>query len=544
VSPAGRSTLRGRGVTLAAGPLVFLAVFFAWPLTLVLTRGLGVDTSPLAPLRDVLTDPYLLGVARFTLWQAVLSTLLTLAVGLPVTAVLSRIDFRGRRTLEAATLVPFVLPTVVVGTAFVALLGRLSPVIDLRRTTAAILLAHVFFNVSVVVRTVGGLWRHLDAAPVLAARTLGASPWRAFREVTLPRLRPAISSAAAIVFLFTFTSFGVVLILGGPGRSTLEVEIHRATAQLLDLRTAAALSVLQLLAVVATLGVYDRTRRRSAARPLARAAVSLRPVTGARDRAAILGAVTLLATVQGLPLLALVERSLRVGDGWGLAHYRSLGAPTREAVLSVAPALAIRNSLVLAAVATLIAMLVGTTAALAAVEGGRSGRLMDAALMLPLGTSAVTLGLGLLLAFRSGVFAGRGAVMLVPLAQALVAIPFVVRTMLPVLRGIDARLREAAATLGAPPRRVWREIDLPIVSRAGLVAAGFAFAVTVGEFGATIFVARAANPTVPVAIHRALGLPGAVNLGRAMALSVLLALITGAVVLLIDRIRVGSVGRF
>jgi thiamine transport system permease protein len=544
VSPVGRSTLRGRGATLAAGPLVFLAVFFAWPLTLVLTRGLGVDTSPLAPLRDVLTDPYLLGVARFTLWQAVLSTLLTLAVGLPVTAVLSRIDFRGRRTLEAATLVPFVLPTVVVGTAFVALLGRLSPVIDLRRTTAAILLAHVFFNVSVVVRTVGGLWRHLDAAPVLAARTLGASPWRAFREVTLPRLRPAISSAAAIVFLFTFTSFGVVLILGGPGRSTLEVEIHRATAQLLDLRTAAALSVLQLLAVVATLGVYDRTRRRSAARPLARAAVSLRPVTGARDRAAILGAVTLLATVQGLPLLALLERSLSVGDGWGLAHYRSLGAPTREAVLSVAPALAIRNSLVLAAVATLIAMLVGTTAALAAVEGGRSGRLMDAALMLPLGTSAVTLGLGLLLAFRSGVFAGRGAVMLVPLAQALVAIPFVVRTMLPVLRGIDARLREAAATLGAPPRRVWREIDLPIVSRAGLVAAGFAFAVTVGEFGATIFVARAANPTVPVAIHRALGLPGAVNLGRAMALSVLLALITGAVVLLIDRIRVGSVGRF
>ena len=540
----GPNGVRGRGSALAAGPLLFLALFFAWPLTLVLTRGLGVDTSPLAPLRDVLLDPYLQGVARFTLWQAVLSTLLTLAVGLPITAVLSRIEFRGRRTLEAATLVPFVLPTVVVGTAFVALLGRLSPVVDLRRTTAAIVLAHVFFNVSVIVRTVGGLWRHLDAAPLLAARSLGASPLRAFREVTLPRLRPAIAAASAIVFLFTFTSFGVVLILGGPGRSTLEVEIHRATAQLLDLRTAAALSVLQLLAVVATLGVYDRTRRRAAARPLARSATTLRAVSGPRDRAAIAGAVTLLSVVQGLPLLALLERSLRVGDGWGLAHYRSLGEPTREAVLSVAPALAIRNSLVLAALATLVAMLVGTTAALAAVEGGRPGRLMDSALMLPLGTSAVTLGLGLLLAFRSGPLAGRGAILLVPLAQALVAIPFVVRTMLPVLRGIDERLREAAATLGAPPRRVWREVDLPIVSRAGLVAAGFAFAVTIGEFGATIFVARAANPTVPVAIHRALGLPGAVNLGRAMALSVLLALITGLVVLLIDRVRVGSVGRF
>ena len=186
----------------------------------------------------------------------------------------------------------------------------------------------------------------------------------------------------------------------------------------------------------------------------------------------------------------------------------------------------------------------GTAAALAAASGGRAGRLMDGALMLPLGTSAVTLGLGLLLAFRSGPLAGRGAVVLVPIAQALVAIPFVVRTLLPVLRAIDERLREAAATLGATPRRVWREVDLPIISRAGLVAAGFSFAVTVGEFGATIFVARAANPTIPVAIHRALGLPGAVNLGRAMALSVLLALITGAVVLVIDRVRVGSVGRF
>jgi len=544
---SGRAAGRGAGrdALLAAPPLAFLGLFFAWPLSQVLARGLGLDGEALlGPLRDAATDPYLRGVAWFTLWQALLSTVLTLAVGLPIAGVLSTLEFRGRRAIEAATIVPFVLPTVVVGSAFVALLTRFAPVVDLRRTVAAILLAHVFFNVSVVVRTVGGLWRHLDAAPVLAARTLGASRLRAFLHVTLPRLRPAVAAAAAIVFLFTFTSFGVVLILGGPGRATLEVEIHRATSQLLDLRTAAALSVLQLVAVVVTLGVYDRTRRRLAARPLARSVANLRRPDGVRERAAIAGALGLLVVVQGLPLLALTERALRVGDGWGLAHFRSLSSPTREAVLSVAPSLAIRNSLLFALAATVIAMLIGTLASLAAVSGTRPGRLMDGALMLPLGTSAVTLGLGLLLAFRTGPFAGRGAVVLVPLAQALVAIPFVVRTMLPVLRSIDDRLREAAATLGAPPRRVWREIDLPIVSRAGLVAAGFAFAVTVGEFGATVFVARASNPTIPVAIYRALGLPGQVNLGRAMALSVTLALITGVAVLLIDRIRVGSVGRF
>jgi thiamine transport system permease protein len=535
----------GRGAVLATLPLVFLGLFFAWPLLLVLSRGLGVDGEALlAPLLDTARDPYLRSIAWFTLWQALLSTMLTLAVGLPIAGVLSTYDFRGRSALEAATIVPFVLPTVVVGSAFVALLTRLAPVVDLRRTVAAILIAHVFFNVSVVVRTVGGLWRHLDAAPVLAARTLGASRSRAFFHVTLPRLRPAIAAASAVVFLFTFTSFGVVLILGGPGRATLEVEIHRATSQLLDLRTAAALSVLQLLAVVATLGVYDRTRRRLAARPLARASATLRAPGSRGDRLAIGGAVALLAVVQGLPLIALTERALRVGDGWGLTHFRSLGQPTREAVLSVAPAVAVRNSLLFAAAATVTAMIIGTLASLAAVSGTRAGRLMDGALMLPLGTSAVTLGLGLLLAFRTGPLAGRGAILLVPLAQALVAIPFVVRTMLPVLRSIDDRLREAAATLGAAPRRIWREIDLPIVSRAGLVSAGFAFAVTVGEFGATVFVARASNPTIPVAIYRSLGLPGQVNLGRAMALSVLLAVITGVVVLLIDRIRVGSVGRF
>jgi len=513
----------------------------------VLARGFGDgfgDGTPFAPLLEVAADPYLRRVLWFTLWQAVASTLLTLAVGLPIAAVLTHLEFPGRRAIEAATLVPFVLPTVVVAAAFTAVLARLAPVVDLRRTVAAILLAHVFFNISVVIRTVGGLWSRLDASPVLAARTLGATRLQALREVTLPRLRPAIVAAAAIVFLFTFTSFGVVLILGGVGRATIEVEIHRATAQLLDLRTASALSVVQLLAVLTTLGLYGRSRRRLAARPLARAEVTRRPVTTLSQRGAIAAALLALGLLQGVPILALLERSLRVGDGYGLAHFRTLGAPTREAVLSVTPMLAVRNSLLFATVATLVALLVGTAAAVAAVGTSRAARLMDAGLMLPLGTSAVTLGLGLLLAFRTGPFAGRGALLLVPLAQALVAIPFVVRTMLPVLRSIDERLREAAATLGATPRRVWREIDLPIVSRAGLVAAGFAFAVTVGEFGATIFVARASHPTIPVAIYRALGLPGQVNLGRAMALSVLLALITGVVVLLIDRVRVGSIGRF
>jgi thiamine transport system permease protein len=163
--------------------------------------------------------------------------------------------------------------------------------------------------------------------------------------------------------------------------------------------------------------------------------------------------------------------------------------------------------------------------------------------MVPLGTSAVTVGFGFLIALDRPVDL-RGSVLLVPLAQALIATPFVVRTLLPVLRSIDQRLRDAAAVLGAPPRRVWREVDLPIVGRALLVAAGFSFAIAVGEFGATVFVARANTPTLPVAIFRLLGRPGVANFGQAMAMSTLLAAITAAALLAIDRLRVGAVGRF
>src|SRR5574337_1450490 len=90
---------------------------------------------------------------------------------------------------------------------------------------AAILIAHTFFNVAVVVRVVGTFWASLDPRIAEAAATLGASPWRRAREITLPLLAPALAAAAAIVFLFSFTSFGIVLILGGVRYSTLETAI-------------------------------------------------------------------------------------------------------------------------------------------------------------------------------------------------------------------------------------------------------------------------------------------------------------------------------
>ena len=175
-------------------PLVFLATFFAYPVASIVGRGLapastGVD---LEPLGRVLTDSSLRGVAWFTIWQAAASTVLTVVLAMPAAYVLARFDFPGRRAVRALITVPFVLPTVVVGAAFQSLLGAGGPLggLGLDQTVWAILIAHVFFNYAVVVRTVGGIWAHLDPRQEEAARMLGASRWRAFREVTLPALRP------------------------------------------------------------------------------------------------------------------------------------------------------------------------------------------------------------------------------------------------------------------------------------------------------------------------------------------------------------------
>nr|WP_274387821.1 iron ABC transporter permease [Salsipaludibacter albus] len=530
---------------------------FVWPVGTIIATGL-TEAGAGGDALDVLLAPTTRRVLWFSTWQAVLSTVLTLAVGLPGAWLVARVDVPGRTLFRAAVTVPFVLPTVVVASAFTGLLGSGSPVMAwiaglfgldapprLTQTLAAVLLAHVFFNVAVVVRTVGGRWSNLDPRLVRAARSLGASPWQAFRTVTLPLLRPAITAASAITFLFTFTSFGIVLILGAPGMATLEVAIYRATAQLLDLPQASTLALLQVVAVAAALLVNARLGRdRAGSSGITTAAHRGLQRPRGLQWAGVGATVLLMAVVIGLPIAVLVERSLATADGHSLAWYRALA--DTDSVLAVAPWEAVRTSLVFAVAAAAVATVVGGAAAVAITRRRRStwGRAFDLLLMLPLGVSAVTVGFGFLITLDTPPLDLRASPILVPLAQALVAIPFVVRILVPALEAIDDRLRQAAAVLGASPTGTWRHVDLPILFRSATVAAGFAFAISLGEFGATVFIARATSPTIPVAIYRLLGQPGAINLGRAMAMSCILMVVTIVVVAAVDRLRVADLGAF
>jgi thiamine transport system permease protein len=539
---------------LAIPPLAFLGLFFLWPVANILALGVAPD-GQLAPGSIVETwlQPFVLDTLLFTLALAGLSTLLTLLLGMPAAWVFARFEFPAKRVLRALTVVPFVLPTVVVGSAFLALLGPRSPLnalaevllgpeipqVRLDGSVAAILVAHVFYNLAVIIRLVGGMWAHLDPRTEEAARMLGATPWRTFREVTWPLLRPAIISAASIVFLFTVTSFGVVLLLGGPRDTTLEVEIYRQTAILLDLPTAAALTILQMAGVLLLLLASARAQERLALQQRLRASAETarRPRSG-RERALVAVILVVTLTFMLAPLLILLERSLAGTTGYGLSAYAALLGEDPRMRLSAAPWQSVVDSLTFAAAATLIAGSLGLLAAV--VVGYRRGWLargLDALIMLPLGTSAVIVGFGFLVSLDTPPLDLRTSVLLIPIAHALIALPFVMRAVVPVIRSMDDRLREAAAVLGASPGRTWREIDAPILGRAALVGAGFAFAVSLGEFGATLFIARPDSVTIPVAIFRLLGQPGAANFATAMALAVVLMLLTASAVLLIERLR-------
>ena len=535
-SPAGVP----RGVPLAAGwvvaaviPIAFLGVFFAWPVITLIGRGFVDENGfTLAGFAEAFGAARTLRIIGQTLALAVTGTLASVALGVPGAYVLYRCRFPGRTWLRALVSVPFVLPTVVVGVAFKTLFNGPLAFLGIGESFGAIVLALVFFNYSVIVRTVGAMWARLDPRVVEAARALGATPARALWTVTLPALAPAIASGAALVFLFCASAFGIVMIMGGVTWGTLETEIYYQTAQLLNLPVAAALSIVQLTVVSASLGLANATRtRRERALRLRTDGVAA-PALRWSDWPAVVPTLAVVVGVIGLPLAALVTRSLATPEGWGLHNYQLLGI-AGSAGVSVWAAAA--TSLATATQAALLAVTLGLMVSFVLSRrprtalGQRAQQVLDSLFMLPLGVSAVTVGFGFLVTLNRPPLDLRSSTILIPVAQAVVALPLVVRTLLPVLRALDPRQLEAAATLGAGPWRVAATIEGPYALRGLGLALGFAFATSLGEFGATSFLARPDTPTLPVLIFHLIGRPGADNQGMALAACVMLALVTGTV---------------
>ena len=507
-------------------PLVFTAALFLAPLVALVVKAFDdpAAVSPLTAWRD--TDALtLLGV---TVGQAALSALLAVLVAAPIVWLVSTVDLPGALAFRVIVTLPFVLPTVVVGVVFRVLGSGPLSALHLDSGLGAILLAHTFLNVAVVVRVVSAVWQQIDPRTVAAARSLGASPWRAFRDVVLPRLVPAIAAAAALVFLFCSTSFGVILILGDGRVRTVETEIYQQAVAFYALPEAVSLSFLQILLVVAALLI---------ARRFSRGVPAVSDQGGDKVRPSGRGWLPVIAVLAWTllwlvwPILVLVYRSFRPNGRWGFGGYRVLSQDiVGGTVLS-----SLRYSVTSAVAAMLIALVIG---GLAAVMITRSSGILStiggALSILPLGISAVTLGFGyVVLTTYLPRWVGASP-WLIPAVQALIAIPVVIGMLVPALAQVPPARREAAIVLGAGPLRVFATVDLPMITRSLVSAAGFAFIMAMGEFGATTFLARTGTTTLPVMIGTLMNRPGADNFAAAMAASVILVAVSALVVTLIE----------
>lgn len=549
-------------------PSIFLGLFFFYPLARILALGLNFTAL------NAGVFPRLSQVLLFTFYQAVFSTLLTLLLGLPLAWLFARFDFPGKTIFRALTAIPFMLPTVVVAAGFNALLGPRGwanlalmgffgldqPPIVFLGTLWAILAAHVFYNATIVIRLVGNAWAALDVRLTDASRSLGASPSQTLLNVTLPLLRPSIFAASLLVLLFDFTSYGVILLLGGPKFATLEVEIYIQALQMLNLPAASLLSVVQLACTLIFSLIYSRYITRVTAPLKPRAAwMNLQKPKKLSEKTFVALMLTVLLAFFALPLLALPLRSVsrleadraqqaQTGTGLTTAYYSELFINRRGSLFYVPPFEAARNSLAYASLTVLFSLLMGFPAATALARPGKLEKWIDPFLMLPLGASAVTLGLGYIITFNHPLFASHFSLLtspiLIPLAHTTIALPFVIRNLQAALAMIPNRYREAAAVLGASRCQTWKTIDWPIISRATVSAGAFAFTISMGEFGAASLLARPEYPTLPTAIYRFLSQPGGMNYGQAMAMATILMLACGLGIIVIEKLRLPGTGEF
>ena len=566
--------------SVAAVTVALLTVMFFYPVGLVLVESVRVDGRlTLAVFRRLVTDAFYfgllaeavanpgetlarlvadpLGISRatfglfgFTLYQAALSTLASVALGLPGAYVLARFEFPGRRTIRSLTAVPFVMPSIMVAIGFVATFGREGilntalraaglPTVELLFTLEIIVLAHAFYDAPLVARITAAAWEGVDAEMTETARTLGASRTRAFRDVTLPQLVPAILTGALLTFLFSFSSFAIVLALGGLELATVEVWVYHSVQQL-DYQTATGLAVLETVVSLGVTYAYLRYEARQRAggsgRPPAR-----RPLFGglSLDRLAIGGYSVVAGVVFLLPVASMVIASLTDSSGLTLRHYGFLVARQTEAyAFQVQPLTAVRNSVLFGVGTLAVAVPMGVVLAVVSTRGFRGRKLVDTLAMAPFAVSGVVVGLGLLqgLLFGTEIAGYRvtvsGAFAIVA-AHAVGAYPFVTRSVAPALARIDDSLRESARVLGASRLRVLVDVELPLVAPSVLAGAAFAFALSIGEFDSTVILATGSNSyTMPVAVERFLGR----RLGPATAMGCVLLAVTAVSFVVIDRL--------
>jgi len=518
-----------------------LVLGVGWPAVALVRRALspiagrpGLSVSTLA---GVVGDDRTWRLLAVTVAQAAVSSAIATVLGVTVAWCLARRRVIGGRLALQLSLLAFVVPTLAMGAA-VRQLADSAPLAS-PHPWVLIVVAHVWFNIGFVARALLPVFESVAHRYDNSARLLGRGPAGA-ALVVLRLVAPDVAGVAGLVGIFSATSFGVILALGGGSVTTLEVEVWYQATRLVDLPVAAILSGVQLSLVGLALFSINRlarrsghivrsgwapTNRRGAARPRSPQTRSPQTRTPQRGRSDWM-ATTLVWAIVGssavLPLVGLVRGSLRSSTTWTLDYVSAAFDPPAQ--LSVAPGPALLRSLTLAITAGVAA---GGIAVML-LSAGRSGWSRRVAVG-PLGASGATVGLAWLIAYRWPIDL-RGTIWIVLGVQVAVITPLVLLLVGPVWDDVDDRWLDVAAMSGAGRWRWSTEVRWPIVRPILAVAVGLAAAAALGEIGATSVVGTDRHATAPIVIQQLLARPGELSRGVASALSLLLVLLAGGVV--------------
>jgi len=497
-------------LAMGAFPLLILLLFLVAPLTRLVLEGWGwmgdlAQSTPLAPWA-IWQDDYLRWRVVWSLAQASITCFAALALGLPIAWVLARFEFAGRSLVLRLLMLPFVVPTLVAALGVLALWGPSGVLgvafgIDLQDTPWLLLYGNLFFNLCLVVRAGADALAQVSARQVAAARTLGATSWRAFWRIEWPAIAPWLMSSLCLVFLYCFAGFGLALILGGQRYATIEVEIYTLVAHELQLGQASALALWMLMLTGSVAVVYAVLEKRLAA-PMRTEPIERQRPRGAGQWLTLAAALAALLFFCAAPILAIAWRAIGAGvEAWSqVFDPETLGA--------------LWNTLRFSAVALVLATLLGVLHAMAA----HASVIWRAAAFLPFVVSPVTVAFGLLLLYPSM----TASLSLLLVAYAVLAYPFVAKALSAGLDGLPAHLHQAARTLGASPWRAFWRVTLPMLRPSLRRGMAFAAATALGEFAVTLFLSRPEWSTLTTLVYQRLGRPGAANLDVAMVLACVL----------------------
>ena len=504
----------------AALPLGFIAAGLVWPALALLffTDTLvpsAAQTEPVALLTTLFKDAFIQWRLAWTLAQALATVAVCAVLGVPLGWVLARLDWWGKALVVRTLMLPFVVPTVLAGLGVLALAQGAS----IAQGAVLLLYGNVFFNLCVVVRAASEGFLAVSASRVAAARSLGASPWRALWRVEWPAAQARVAAAMCLVFLYSFASFGLALMLGGQRYATLEVEIYTRVAHDLDLDAARVLALVSLFVLAVPVFAQARLSQHLAQGATLRAdsIPAKRPQTTAQW-AGVWTTVTLFAVLCAAPIVALCVQAIGSLASHPLAFIALLSDPD--------VALAVYNTLRFSAAALALATVLGVFYALAA----QRLPVLRYGLVLPLMVSPVTIGFGYLVAYPT-LAASAGVLMA---AYALLAMPWVAQSVLSALDALPPHWAQAARSLGASPWRVFWRVTLPVIAPALRRGMAFAAASCVGEFAVSLFLSRPEWATLSTLIYQRLGRAGSGNLSEAIQLGLLLLVLCWGVFYLID----------